>query len=78
MRPRGTRALEAVAGVGAARAEVVRCVTQAGFEVEAGGSYKHEKLDISDWTAGGASEDDGEDEDGEDDADDGSESGDAS
>ncbi|KAL5485551.1 GCD1 [Sanghuangporus weigelae] len=35
-----------------AKAELVRCVTQAGFEVEAGGVYKHDKLEVSDWTAG--------------------------
>ncbi|EJD02568.1 UDP-3-O-glucosamine N-acyltransferase [Fomitiporia mediterranea MF3/22] len=44
------------------KAEVVKCVTQAGFEVEEGGVYKHEKLDVSDWTAG-ADEEDEEDED---------------
>ena len=33
-----------------AKAELVRSVTQAGFEVEAGGTYKNEKLEVSDWT----------------------------
>ena len=28
-----------------------RCVTQAGYEVEAGENLKGEKLDVSDWTA---------------------------
>ncbi|KAI0051631.1 UDP-3-O-glucosamine N-acyltransferase [Auriscalpium vulgare] len=35
-----------------AKAELVRCLTQAGYEVDAAGSFKHEKLEISDWTAG--------------------------
>ncbi|KZT28923.1 UDP-3-O-glucosamine N-acyltransferase [Neolentinus lepideus HHB14362 ss-1] len=48
------------------------CITQGGYEVEAGGSYKNEKLEISDWAAGGTSsegndgtsEDDEEEEEG--------------
>ena len=49
-----------------AKAELVRCVTQAGFEVEASGVYKHEKLEVSDWTAGAnESEEDEEDEEAE-------------
>ncbi|KAJ7502721.1 UDP-3-O-glucosamine N-acyltransferase [Mycena galericulata] len=36
-----------------AKAELVRCVTQAGFEVNPGETVKNEKLEISDWTAGG-------------------------
>ncbi|EIN11299.1 UDP-3-O-glucosamine N-acyltransferase [Punctularia strigosozonata HHB-11173 SS5] len=44
------------------KAELVRCVTQAGYEVEAGETYKHERLETSDWAA--ASEEEGsEDED---------------
>ncbi|KAJ7078945.1 UDP-3-O-glucosamine N-acyltransferase [Mycena belliarum] len=35
-----------------AKAELVRCVTQAGYEVAPGESVKNEKLEISDWTAG--------------------------
>jgi len=33
------------------KSELIRCVTQAGYDVIAGESYKHEKLDVSDWTA---------------------------
>ncbi|KAI0930392.1 hypothetical protein AcV5_007118 [Taiwanofungus camphoratus] len=33
------------------KAELSRCVTQSGYEVSAGETYKNEKLDISDWTA---------------------------
>lgn len=36
------------------KSELSRCVTQAGYEVDAGGNYKNEKLDVSDWTAGSA------------------------
>ncbi|TFK54400.1 UDP-3-O-glucosamine N-acyltransferase [Heliocybe sulcata] len=47
------------------------CVTQGGYEVESGGSYKNEKLEISDWAAGGASsENDGTSEEDEDDEED--------
>ncbi|KAJ7497185.1 UDP-3-O-glucosamine N-acyltransferase, partial [Mycena latifolia] len=35
-----------------AKAELVRCVTQAGYEVNPGESVKNEKLEISDWTTG--------------------------
>ncbi|KAJ7287648.1 UDP-3-O-glucosamine N-acyltransferase [Mycena rebaudengoi] len=45
-----------------AKAELSRCVTQAGYEVNPGETVKNEKLEISDWTAGGAS-DDSKDED---------------
>jgi len=34
-----------------AKSELIRCITQAGYEVAAGESYRHEKLDVSDWTA---------------------------
>jgi translation initiation factor eIF-2B subunit gamma len=44
-----------------AKAELVRSVTQAGFEVEAGGVYKNEKLEVSDWTTAPV-EDESEDE----------------
>ncbi|KAJ7132871.1 UDP-3-O-glucosamine N-acyltransferase [Mycena crocata] len=44
-----------------AKAELVRCVTQAGYEVNPGDSVKNEKLEISDWTEGVA--DDSEEED---------------
>ncbi|KAG1839266.1 hypothetical protein F4604DRAFT_1994228 [Suillus subluteus] len=33
------------------KAELVRCVTQAGYEVKDNESVRHEKLDISDWAA---------------------------
>ncbi|KAI0054970.1 UDP-3-O-glucosamine N-acyltransferase [Artomyces pyxidatus] len=33
------------------KAELIRCLTQAGYEVEAGGTFKNEKLEVSDWTA---------------------------
>ncbi|KAI0074151.1 UDP-3-O-glucosamine N-acyltransferase [Panus rudis PR-1116 ss-1] len=47
-----------------AKAELVKCVTQAGYEVEEGGNYKHERLDVSDWTAAhDYSEDDSSEED---------------
>lgn len=58
------------------KSELSRCVTQAGYEVDAGGimdllafcstfsdsgtgtgNYRNEKLDVSDWTAGSAYED---------------------
>lgn len=42
----------------------MRCITQAGYEVEPGGIHKHEKLEISDWTAGADEDEDNEDEDG--------------
>ncbi|KIK63669.1 hypothetical protein GYMLUDRAFT_40749 [Collybiopsis luxurians FD-317 M1] len=35
-----------------AKAELTRCVTQAGYEVGPGETFKNEKLDVSDWTAG--------------------------
>ncbi|KAH8116631.1 UDP-3-O-glucosamine N-acyltransferase [Phellopilus nigrolimitatus] len=56
------------------RAELVRCITQAGYEVESGGVYKHEKLDVSDWTAGAGGLEDDEDEEGEDEDEDESDS----
>jgi len=41
---------------------LIQCVTQAGYEVLAGESYRHEKLDVSDWTAAPeVNEDDSED-----------------
>ncbi|KAF7361967.1 UDP-3-O-[3-hydroxymyristoyl] glucosamine N-acyltransferase [Mycena venus] len=43
-----------------AKAELVRCVTQAGYEVDPGESVKNEKLEISDWTAGGVADSDSE------------------
>ncbi|KAJ3728760.1 UDP-3-O-glucosamine N-acyltransferase [Lentinula raphanica] len=54
------------------KAQLTRCVTQAGYEVSSGESFKNEKLDVSDWTAGPDSEseeEDDEDEDGSDDSD---------
>ncbi|EKM54376.1 uncharacterized protein PHACADRAFT_174871 [Phanerochaete carnosa HHB-10118-sp] len=46
-----------------AKAELSRCVTQAGYEVEAGESFKNEKLDVSDWTVHQGGSDDTGDED---------------
>ena len=51
-----------------AKAELTKCLTQAGYEVEAGGTFKHERLEVSDWTTGAVEEDseeDGSEEDGE-------------
>ncbi|KAJ6586808.1 UDP-3-O-glucosamine N-acyltransferase [Mycena vulgaris] len=45
------------------KAELVRCVTQAGYEVNPGESVKNEKLEISDWTTGGVSDGSEEEED---------------
>ncbi|KAJ7072401.1 UDP-3-O-glucosamine N-acyltransferase [Mycena amicta] len=39
-----------------AKAELIRCITQAGYEVDPAESVKNEKLEISDWTAGGGFE----------------------
>ncbi|KAG6868924.1 hypothetical protein C0993_007698 [Termitomyces sp. T159_Od127] len=45
------------------KAELSRSVTQAGYEVEAGETFRGEKLDVSDWTAVVEDgEEDGEDE----------------
>ncbi|KAJ7647421.1 UDP-3-O-glucosamine N-acyltransferase [Roridomyces roridus] len=44
------------------KAELVRCITQAGYEVNAGENVKNEKLEISDWAAGGVSSDSEEEE----------------
>jgi translation initiation factor eIF-2B subunit gamma len=46
-----------------AKAELVRCATQAGFEVSPGDSFKNEKLQLSDWTATPESSDQGDSED---------------
>ncbi|KAI0305785.1 UDP-3-O-glucosamine N-acyltransferase [Multifurca ochricompacta] len=35
-----------------AKAELVRSLTQAGYEVDAGATIRNEKLEVSDWTAG--------------------------
>lgn len=43
-----------------AKSELVRCITQAGYEVGGSESYRHEKLDVSDWTA--APEEGGDDQ----------------
>ncbi|KAJ7590952.1 UDP-3-O-glucosamine N-acyltransferase [Mycena floridula] len=46
-----------------AKAELTRCVTQAGYEVATGETVKNERLEISDWTAGGEdSEEESDDE----------------
>ncbi|KAF8831672.1 hypothetical protein HHX47_DHR1000401 [Lentinula edodes] len=54
------------------KAELTRCVTQAGYEVGSGETFKNEKLDVSDWTAGPdeSEEDDDDDEEENDDDDD--------
>ncbi|KAG8213855.1 UDP-3-O-glucosamine N-acyltransferase [Butyriboletus roseoflavus] len=46
------------------KAELVRCVTQGGYEVRDNESYRNEKLDISDW--GAENEDPNEDDEDED------------
>jgi len=52
-----------------AKAELGRCLTQAGYEVDAGGTYKNEKLEVSDWAAAPDTDEDddasGNDESGE-------------
>ncbi|KII92286.1 hypothetical protein PLICRDRAFT_172390 [Plicaturopsis crispa FD-325 SS-3] len=56
-----------------AKADLGKCVTQAGYEVEAGESFRNEKLDVSDWTAGPVESDEDEEEgegEGDDDVDD--------
>ncbi|KAJ3933302.1 MAG: hypothetical protein NXY57DRAFT_892292, partial [Lentinula lateritia] len=47
-----------------AKAELTCCVTQARYEVGSGETFKNEKLDVSDWTAGPdeSEEDDDDDE----------------
>ncbi|KAJ3997526.1 UDP-3-O-glucosamine N-acyltransferase [Lentinula boryana] len=49
-----------------AKAELSRCVSQAGYEVGSGESFKNEKLDVSDWTAGRDDSEEDEDEEDED------------
>ncbi|KIJ61356.1 hypothetical protein HYDPIDRAFT_31440 [Hydnomerulius pinastri MD-312] len=51
------------------KAELVRCVTQGGYEVKENETYRNEKLDISDWGA----ETEDQDDDDEDDEEEGSE-----
>ncbi|KAG5635216.1 hypothetical protein H0H81_012020 [Sphagnurus paluster] len=57
------------------KAELSRCVTQAGYEINAGETLKGEKLEVSDWTAGpdesdeDAKEDEDDSEEGEDESD---------
>ncbi|KAI0690087.1 UDP-3-O-glucosamine N-acyltransferase [Cytidiella melzeri] len=46
-----------------AKAELIRCVTQAGFEVEAGDTFRNDKLEVADWTATQESSEDDEDSD---------------
>ncbi|KAH9929545.1 UDP-3-O-glucosamine N-acyltransferase [Epithele typhae] len=50
------------------KADLSRCVTQPGYDVPAGESLKHEKLEVSDWTAHETSA--SEDQDSDDDEDD--------
>ncbi|KAI0758309.1 UDP-3-O-glucosamine N-acyltransferase [Irpex lacteus] len=45
------------------KAELVRCVTQAGFEVDAGETFRNDKLEVADWTATRGSSEDDEDSD---------------
>ncbi|KAJ7901729.1 UDP-3-O-glucosamine N-acyltransferase [Mycena olivaceomarginata] len=44
------------------KAELVRCVTQAGYDVDPGESVKNEKLEISDWTEGAVADSEDEDD----------------
>ncbi|GAW10584.1 UDP-3-O-glucosamine N-acyltransferase [Lentinula edodes] len=53
-----------------AKAELTRCVTQAGYEVGSGETFKNEKLDVSDWTAGPDESEEDEDDDEEENDDD--------
>ena len=46
-----------------AKAELVRCITQAGFEIKPGATLKNEKLESSDWASRAAEDADEEDED---------------
>ncbi|KAF9227436.1 hypothetical protein BS17DRAFT_747998 [Gyrodon lividus] len=48
------------------KAELVRCVTQGGYDVKENENYRNEKLDISDWGAETEKQSDGDDGDGED------------
>ncbi|KAF9231560.1 UDP-3-O-glucosamine N-acyltransferase [Melanogaster broomeanus] len=48
------------------RAELVRCVTQGGYEVKENENYRNEKLDTSDWGAETGDENDDNNEHGED------------
>ncbi|KAF9236076.1 nucleotide-diphospho-sugar transferase [Melanogaster broomeanus] len=48
------------------RAELVRCVTQGGYEVKEDENYRNEKLDASDWGAETGDENDDNNEHGED------------
>jgi len=50
------------------KAELVKCVTRAGYEISAGESYKHEKLDISDWMAASEEDEDSSGSDNDDDS----------
>ncbi|KAF8482840.1 UDP-3-O-glucosamine N-acyltransferase [Russula ochroleuca] len=43
-----------------ARAELLRSLTQAGYEADAGATIRNEKLEVSDWTAGPGEESDEE------------------
>ncbi|TFK44620.1 UDP-3-O-glucosamine N-acyltransferase [Crucibulum laeve] len=54
------------------KAELSRCVTQAGYEVSPGETVKGEKLDVSDWTAAPEenTDDEQDEEDGSDETDD--------
>ncbi|KAI0342065.1 UDP-3-O-glucosamine N-acyltransferase [Trametopsis cervina] len=44
-----------------AKAELTRCVTQAGYEVDAGETFRNDKLEVADWTAAHESGDDDDD-----------------
>ncbi|KAH9937728.1 UDP-3-O-glucosamine N-acyltransferase [Amylocystis lapponica] len=47
------------------KAELIRCVTQSGYEVGAGETYRNEKLETSDWTAAAQSSEEGDEEEDE-------------
>jgi len=49
------------------KAELSKCVTQSGYEVGVGESFKNDKLDVSDWTAGPGSSDEEDEDDSEED-----------
>ncbi|KAH8080294.1 UDP-3-O-glucosamine N-acyltransferase [Cristinia sonorae] len=49
------------------KAELSKCVTQAGYEISAGESYRNEKLEVSDWTAPQDSTDNTDEDDDEED-----------
>ncbi|KAI0308713.1 UDP-3-O-glucosamine N-acyltransferase [Amylostereum chailletii] len=47
-----------------AKAELVRCLTQAGYDVEAGETFRNDKLEVSDWAAAPEDDENGSDSEG--------------